>query len=85
MAEPPQPATTGRTPRQIIDAFNAVKTAQDYYNIIDNDGERIAKLKELRPAAFEQVEEARKAAAERMEETPVTEAPAAAQDDEVLA
>lgn len=85
VAEPPQPATTGRTPRQIIDAFNAVKTAQDYYNIIDNDGERIAKLKELRPAAFEQVEEARKAAAERMEETPVTEAPAAAQDDEVLA
>jgi hypothetical protein len=80
--ETPQRTTNGRTPRQIIEAFQAVKNAQDYYDIIDNDGERIAKLKELRPAAFEQVEDARKAAAERMEETPVTEAPAAAQDDE---
>ncbi len=83
--ETPQPTTNGRTPRQIIEAFQAVKNAQDYYDIIDNDGERIAKLKELRPAAFEQVEDARKAAAARMEETPVTEAPAAAQDGEVPA
>lgn len=69
----------------ILASFAAVVTAQDYYDVLDNDGERIAWLKANKPDVWQQVDDARKAAAERMEETPVTEAPAAAQDGEVPA
>lgn len=82
-AEPPQPAKRGAS--AIIASFAAVVTAQDYYDVLDNDGERIAWLKANKPDVWQQVEDARKAAAERMQDTPVTEAPAAAQDDEVVA
>jgi hypothetical protein len=81
VAEAPQPTKRGAS--AILASFAAVVTAQDYYDVLDNDGERIAWLKANKPDVWQHVEGARKAAAERMEETPVTEAPAAAQDDEV--
>jgi hypothetical protein len=81
--EPPQPAKRGAS--AIIASFAAVVTAQDYYDVLDNDGERIAWLKANKLDVWQQVEDARKAAAERMQDTPVVEAPAAAQDDEVSA
>jgi len=83
VAEAPQPTKRGAS--AILASFAAVVTAQDYYDVLDNDRERITWLKANKPDVWQQVEDARKAAAERMEETPVTEAPAAAQDDEVVA
>lgn len=77
------PKPKGRTPREIIAAFEAVKTTEDYYAVIDAEGERIAKLRDAKPDVFEMVDAARKAAADRMTDTPVAEAPAA-QDDEVV-
>lgn len=68
---PAMPASSGRTPRQIIEAFEAVQTAQDYYAIIDREGERIAKLRDIKPAVFDQVDAARDAASKRMQDAPV--------------
>lgn len=89
LVEAPKPAEAPQPPKRgastILASFAAVVTAQDYYDVLDNDGERIAWLKANKPDVWQQVEEARKAAAERMQESPVVEAPAAAQDDEVSA
>lgn len=81
----PQPTTPAEKPKwmQIVDAFAAVQTAEDYYGVIDEHGERIAWLKTNKPDVFAQVDAARKSAADRMTDTPVAEAPAA-QDDEVV-
>lgn len=67
-AQPAQPK--GRTPGDIIATFEAVVTAQDYYTALDNDGQRIAWLKDNKPEAFAKVEAARAAAAERMQNEP---------------
>lgn len=67
----------------IADAFAAVVTAQDYYEALDRDGERIAWLKANKPEAFEIVDAARQAASERMTETPVAEAPASVEAEEM--
>lgn len=68
---PSAPPTNGkRTPREIIAAFEGVKTAQDYYAIIDVEGERIARLRDLNPDTFALVDAARAAAADRMQDTP---------------
>lgn len=64
------PKPKGRTPREIITAFDAVKTAADYFAVIDAEGERIAKLREAKPEIFEIIDTARAAAAERMADTP---------------
>jgi hypothetical protein len=72
--QPTQPK--GRTPADIIATFNAVATAQDYYAALDNDGQRIAWLKDNKPDAFTRVDAARVAAAERMQDTPAPEEPA---------
>lgn len=66
----------------IADAFAAVVTAQDYYEALDRDGERIAWLKANKPEAFEIVDAARQAASERMTETPTNTPPS---DDEIPA
>lgn len=67
--------------------FDAVKTAQDYYTILDDEkvAAQMQWMREKRPDLFQYVDETRAAAAERMEDAPVVEAPAAAQDDEVPA
>ena len=67
----------------IADAFAAVVTAQDYYEALDRDGERIAWLKANKPEAFEIVDAARQAASDRMTETPVAEAPASVEAEEM--
>lgn len=69
-----QPAR--RTPREIIAAFDAVETAEDYYRVLDAEGERIAKLREAKPEVFEMIHTARAAAAERMADTPTPAEPA---------
>ena len=68
----------------IADAFAAVVTAQDYYDILDREGQRIAWLKANKPDAFQIVDAARQAASERMTETPVDEAPAAREEEEAM-
>lgn len=73
VSEAPQPTKRGAS--AILASFAAVVTAQDYYDVLDNDGERIAWLKANKPDVWQQVEDARKAAAERMQDTPVVEAP----------
>lgn len=67
----------------IADAFAAVVTAQDYYTILDREGQRIAWLKDNNADAFAVVDNARQAAAERMVDAPVDEAPAAPEPEEV--
>lgn len=78
LVEAPKPAEAPQPPKRgastIIASFAAVVTAQDYYDVLDNDGERIAWLKANKPDVWQQVEDARKAAAERMQDTPVVEA-----------
>lgn len=67
----------------IADAFAAVTTAQDYYEVLDREGERIAWLKTNKPEAFTVVDTARAAAAERMQDAPVAEAQQAEEPEEV--
>lgn len=67
----------------IADAFAAVVTAQDYYDILDREGQRIAWLKVNKPDAFAVVDAARQAASDRMTETPVAEAPASVEAEEM--
>lgn len=69
-AEPSAQQPQGRTASDIIATFNAVVTAQDYYAALDADGERMNRMKAVRPDLFEKVEAARKAAADRMQEAP---------------
>lgn len=66
----PAPQPKSRTATDIIASFEAVVTAQDYYEVLDTDGERIAWLKAHRPEAFAKVDTARAAAAERMQQAP---------------
>jgi hypothetical protein len=65
--------------------FAAVVTAQDYYTILDAEltAKQMRWLKDKRPDLFTAVDAARAAASERMADAPVTEAPAAAADNEV--
>jgi hypothetical protein len=65
--------------------FAAVVTAQDYYTILDAEltAKQMRWLKDKRPDLFTAVDTARAAASERMADAPVTEAPAAAADNEV--
>ena len=72
-------------PSTVLDAFAAVVTAQDYYQVLDSEGERIAWLKANNSAAFTIVDTARQAAAARMQETPVDEAPGAVEPEEANA
>lgn len=69
----------------LTERFAAVFTAQDYYTILDAEltAKQMRWLKDKRADLFAIVDAARASASERMEETPVTEAPAAAHDDEV--
>lgn len=82
--EPPPKAESAPRPKwmAIADAFAAVTTAQDYYEVLDREGERIAWLKTNKPEAFTVVDTARAAAAERMQDAPVAEAPQAVEPGE---
>lgn len=82
VAPEPEPAPRPKW-MAIADAFAAVTTAQDYYEVLDREGERIAWLKTNKPEAFTLVDTARAAAAERMQDAPVAEAPQAVEPEEV--
>lgn len=69
---PPEPAAKPKW-QQIVEAFRAVETAEDYYRVIDTEGERIAWLKQHKPEQFAEVDAARAAAAAVMQDSPVAE------------
>lgn len=66
---PPEPAAKPKW-QQIVDAFRAVATAEEYYAVIDAEGERIAWLKTNKPEQFAEVDAARAKAAAVMQDTP---------------
>ena len=82
---PPEKDTTTIRAEGLAAKFAAVVTAQDFYNIVDNEADRdaIRWLKDKRPELFTIVDTARQAAAARMQETPVDDAPAAVDPEEV--
>lgn len=65
VVETPQPQPAKRGASAIIAEFNAVATQQDYFRLLDADGERIAWLQANKPEVWAQVDAARQAAAER--------------------
>lgn len=86
-ADEPPPEKDKATLRaeELAARFAAVVTAQDFYRIADDENARAVMiwLKEKRPKLFAVVDVARAAAAERMQDTPVDEAPAALETEEV--
>lgn len=70
--KPPEPDKATLATRALTDRFNAVVTAQDYYTILDDEktAPQMQWLKDKRPELFAEVDAARAAAADRMNEAP---------------
>lgn len=70
--EPAEPDKATTAANALAARFAAVVTAQDYYSILDDEktAPQMQWLKEKRPALFADVDAARAAAADRMDEAP---------------